>query len=74
MEVAEQISKNFIKGEPLINGSQLFELARLKKSIYHANYGIKPAAVILNMSFFHVHRMIESKQIYRTIVIKKLNK
>lgn len=74
MEEAIQISKNFIKGEALKNGSELVELARLRKSIYHANYGIKPASVILNMSFSHVHRMIKNKNIFKTIVIKKLNK
>lgn len=72
MDNAIQISKNFIKGDPIRSADQLIKLSYDKKSIYHYVYGIKPAAVIINMSFYQVIRMIEENKLYTIVKLVKL--
>jgi len=72
MITAIQISENFIKGEPITTTEQLIRLAHGKKSVYHEGFKIKPAAVIINMNFMCVIRMIERGMLYETIKLVKL--
>lgn len=72
MEETIQISKNFIKGESIKDVDELMELMNNKKSVYHNNWGVKPASVIVNMSFYCVMKMIQSKMLFKTIKFKPL--
>lgn len=72
MNTAIQISDNFIKGYEITSVDQLMNLAHNKKSIYHSNFGIKPASVIINMNFSCVVRMIERNMLFTTIKLVKL--
>lgn len=59
-----QVSKNYDKGRLIINPFDLVRLANEAKSIYHVNWGVKPAAFIISMQFRIVIKMIESQQLY----------
>ncbi len=72
MITAIQISENFIKGEPVTTASELMDLSHNKQSVYHSNFGIKPASVIINMNFSLVIRMLERNMIFTTIKLVKL--
>lgn len=72
MDSAIQISENFVKGDPIYSAKELLNLAYDKKSVYHSAYGIKPASVIINMSFSQVVRMIEENRLFKTIKLVKL--
>lgn len=72
MEEAIQISKNFIKGDLITDPKELFQLVADKKSVYHSNWGIKPASVIVNMSFYSVMKSIKDKSLYKTTKFKPL--
>lgn len=72
MHVAIQISENFVKGVPITEPEELMMLAHEKKSVYHSVWGIKPAAVIINMNFSQVYRMIQEHRLYTTIKLVKI--
>lgn len=72
MDSAIQISDNFIKGYEITSTDELIRLAHNKKSVYHSNFGIKPASVIINMNFSCVIRMIERNLLFTTIKLVKL--
>jgi uncharacterized protein (DUF2164 family) len=65
----ESISKNYCKGEPIRNASLLVYLAKTRHSVYYYNWGIKPAAVLLNMQFRIVMDLINKDALW-TIVKK----
>lgn len=73
MKEAIQISKNFIKGHPINNSFDLIELAHNKQSVYHHVWGIKPASVIINMTFSVVQKVLSQDQLFTTIKLVKLN-
>jgi hypothetical protein len=43
------ISPNFYRGKAVKSIEELANLAELRKSVYHYHWGIKPAAVIINL-------------------------
>ena len=63
----EKISKNYYKGDLIKNTEELIILAEQKKSIYTKNWGIKPASVIINMSFKIVIHLLNSNLLYNII-------
>ncbi|RUT68647.1 hypothetical protein D0817_20010 [Flavobacterium cupreum] len=67
-----QISKNFIKGDVITSCDELIELARLKKSVYHYGMKIKPASVIINMSYTVVYSMVSRGSLHKIIKFKPL--
>ena len=63
----EKISKNCYKGELLTNPNDVIRLALERKSIYMANWGIKPAAIYLSMQFKIIMHLIDSKRLWFVI-------
>lgn len=63
----EQVSKNLYKGEMILALSEVIYIAKTKKSIYHTNWGVKPAAIILSMQANLVHRMLINGNLFRVI-------
>lgn len=59
-----KISKNYYKGSNITDHLEIIRLANEKKSIYHPNWGIKPAAIILSMQFRVVLDLINRKMLY----------
>lgn len=58
------ISKNYYKGEKIINPSDLVRLALEKRSVYHPNWGVKPASVIISMPLREVMKAIEANKLF----------
>jgi len=61
------ISHSFYRGKLIRNASELSQLANEKKSVYHRNWGIKPASVIINLPCGVILDCIASKMLYYTI-------
>lgn len=69
---AIQISRNLIKGCAVENSETLINMARNKQSVYHSNWGVKPASVIINMNFIIVQKMITENRLFTTIKLTHL--
>lgn len=65
-----QISKNFIKTDPVRSCEELIDMADRKESVYHHLWKIKPAAFITNMNFRIIVRLIKNKQLFKIKRIK----
>ena len=65
-ELNESVSKNFNRGLPVISVTHLIALEKRKESIYHVNYGVKPAALINSMQVRAVMKMLDNHLIFRT--------
>ena len=75
MEEIQIISKNFAKGEVITNVLEIKELAEQKKSIYDSGcFGMKPAAIFMEMHLSMILYSIERQHFYRTIPIAKSRK
>ena len=69
----EKISKNCYRGELITNPMDIKSLALDKKSVWCKNcWGLRPAAVLLNLQLRLIIRAIENKQLY--FVINNLKK
>ncbi len=69
----EKISKNCYKSTPVLSVENLALLAGLKEAVYHENWGIKPAIVIMNMPAFIIFKAIKGERLY-TIINKSYEK
>ena len=58
------ISSNFYRGSLIKTEIELRCLADSHKSVYHSRWGIKPAAVILNLPRKTVQGIIDDQLIY----------
>jgi len=63
-EFKEPISKNFIRGCPIVDVWNIMDLANNKESIYHPYWGIVPAAYIQNMNLRMILNMIQRRSLY----------
>lgn len=63
----EKISKNLYKGDAIVYFDEIHLLATQSKSIYHINFGVKPAAIILSMQANQVYRMLKNGSLFKTI-------
>lgn len=63
----ERVSKNCYKGDFVKSPNELMELAINKKSVYHPLWGVKPAAVIINMNFSIVMKCISKGSIFKVL-------
>lgn len=50
----QKVSANYYKGAKIRSIKRIFQLVNDKKSIYHSNWGVKPAAVLMGMQFKYV--------------------
>lgn len=69
----KKISKNCIQGDRITNLNTLFPLALNGKSIYHPNWGRKPAGFIIGMNFIAVSNAIRNGDLYHVINKTKEN-
>lgn len=69
--IREQISKNYLKGDPIRSVTELYVLSMNKKSVYLRFLKIKPASVIMRMQCSFVYDMIKEKRLFS--IIKKEN-
>lgn len=58
------ISNNFYRGSLIKTDIELQCLSESHKSVYHSNWGIKPAAVILNLPRKTVEDIIDDRMLY----------
>jgi hypothetical protein len=65
-----QISKNFIKTDPVRSCEELIDMADRKESVYHHFWKIKPAAFITNMNFRIIFGLIKNKRLFKIKRIK----
>ncbi len=67
MKDLEQISKNCYKGFLILSVIELIDLANTQKSVYHSNWGIKPAAFVMSMSTRLVYEALRRERLYSVI-------
>lgn len=70
MKELQKISKNCLKGKPILTANYLAFLSRNRQSVYHPNWGIKPAAVITRMQFSAVMNAIDTEKLFKVINTK----
>jgi hypothetical protein len=60
MKNIERASKNYLKDKVITDPNELIAMARNRKSFYHFNWGVKPAAILMSMHFSIIMRNIKS--------------
>jgi hypothetical protein len=61
------ISNSYYQGKVIKTAEELSQLAKERKSVYHKNWGIKPAAVIINLPLHSIMESIEQRMFYNII-------
>lgn len=70
IESEKRISKNCFKGDQITGVGRILELSNLKRPVYHIHWGVKPASVIINMSYKIVVTAIWQNKFFEVINIK----
>jgi hypothetical protein len=60
------ISNNFYRGKRIRSYAELYFLFLERRSVYHVDWGIKSAAVIINLPIHSVMEAINKKKLYCT--------
>jgi len=60
-DIGIQVSKNYYKDRIIKNPNELIAMAHNRKSFYHENWGVKPAAILMSMHFSLVIRILNNE-------------
>jgi hypothetical protein len=64
VEFGKRISKNNRCGRPICSVDRVINMAHHRKAFYHPVWGIKPAAILLNMPLFVTIKAINNRSLY----------